>query len=325
MQRNGWIKLYRKEIDSAIWEMPPLYHRVWHWLLLNADYNTGQWRGTYQKIANGVRWTERNKEVTPSKSQIRTIVDFLRSVTGSVTGHSHQEIFLTIVNWDSYQKNTDEQKTETPQRSLTGDSHPFIYNERAKEVKKLRSKEKNKTNHPTHSKYPDSVRTSEPKADGGVLEFPNKTQTQSQPDPQHPMPVPGHQPAEIPPEVYETVSAISGRIGSTGIPQRKYLAQLAALVDALGHSRIIEIVDDCLDDIQGARNSWAYIVAVIRNNKTPKPKSNKCPECGSGGFRSPSSVRRYLSTAYVESRWVDVLHYECPKCKHRERKESEAA
>lgn len=27
--KEGWIKDYRKEQDSDIWVMPPLYHRVW--------------------------------------------------------------------------------------------------------------------------------------------------------------------------------------------------------------------------------------------------------------------------------------------------------
>jgi hypothetical protein len=158
MQDNTWIKLYRKEIDSAIWEKPPLYHRVWHWLLLNADYKTGQWTGTYQGIANGVRWTENKQEVTPTKRQIRVIIEFLNHVTSTshTASHttSHPKLSLTIVNWDTYQKPETEPR-HTPRHTkssnhVTTTSHPSNYIERAKEVKKLRNKEKGSTTARAH-------------------------------------------------------------------------------------------------------------------------------------------------------------------------------
>jgi len=149
MDHGGWIKLYRKEIDSAIWEKPPLYHRVWHWLLINADYTTGEWTGTYQGIANGVRWTERNKQITPSIPQIRKIIAFLRSVRSLATGRSGVGsgviLSLTIVNWDTYQNSKQEVGQGLGQgfdhRTVRVGTPPSNYIERVQEVKKLRSKE----------------------------------------------------------------------------------------------------------------------------------------------------------------------------------------
>jgi len=153
MDHGGWIKLYRKEIDSAIWEKPPLYHRVWHWLLINADYKTGEWKGTYNQIANGVRWTKNRQEIIPKKRQIRVIIEFLNHVTSTshTASHttSHHELSLTIVNWDTYQRSENEPR-HTPRHipspnHVTTTSHPSNYIERVQEVKKEEVQEKGST------------------------------------------------------------------------------------------------------------------------------------------------------------------------------------
>ena len=38
MDNQGWIKDYRKEIDSDIWAMPPLYFKVWQYLKYMAKH-----------------------------------------------------------------------------------------------------------------------------------------------------------------------------------------------------------------------------------------------------------------------------------------------
>ncbi len=37
MQKE-WIKNYRKELKSDVWVMPPLYARVWQYLILSANF-----------------------------------------------------------------------------------------------------------------------------------------------------------------------------------------------------------------------------------------------------------------------------------------------
>jgi len=322
---RGFVKQWRKEMESEIWEMPPLYFKVWRYLLMTADYKTGVWKGTYNSIANGVRWTENHKEITPSKSQIREIITFLNRLTATSQTASHLRLTLTIVNWGTYQStNTQPPHTQEDNR-LTPASHPSNYIERAQ--KKLRSKEvpeKTSTTNPIADPCTEGHSKPDVAEGGGFVRFPqtqNQTpQTTPQPDPQHAMPVPDHTPAQISAETYETVAAISGRIGTTGIPQTKYLRQLNALVDEIGPSRAVQVVDESIDDIHGANNAWAYIVAIIKNNKTPKPKANKCAECGTKGIFNKTNLRNYKTSASCAPRWVGVPHYECPKCKHREAK-----
>jgi hypothetical protein len=34
----GWVKNYRKELKSDVWAMPPMYARVWQYLMLSANF-----------------------------------------------------------------------------------------------------------------------------------------------------------------------------------------------------------------------------------------------------------------------------------------------
>src|SRR5690606_30303915 len=70
---NGWIKDYRQELNSDIWMMPPLYHRVWQWLKYQVNHedqfiplrngskvkvSKGQHMTSIRQIAQGVGWYE---------------------------------------------------------------------------------------------------------------------------------------------------------------------------------------------------------------------------------------------------------------------------
>lgn len=74
---QGYIKDHRKELNSDIWAMPPLYHRVWQWLKYKANHDDatipmadgtkfwirkGQHLTSVRNIAQGVGWFEGSLE-----------------------------------------------------------------------------------------------------------------------------------------------------------------------------------------------------------------------------------------------------------------------
>lgn len=89
---EGWIKDHRQELNSDIWLMPPIYHRVWQWLKYKANHQDrevplrnggnivvkrGQLLTSYRSIAQGVGWKERGKQVIPSPNTVGNIINWL--------------------------------------------------------------------------------------------------------------------------------------------------------------------------------------------------------------------------------------------------------
>ena len=69
----GYIKDYRQELESDVWNMPPLYHRVWQYLKYQVNHidneipmtdgtkftvKKGQRLTSYRSIAKGVSYYE---------------------------------------------------------------------------------------------------------------------------------------------------------------------------------------------------------------------------------------------------------------------------
>lgn len=119
---TGFIKDYRKELDSNVWLMPPLYHRVWQWIKYNVNHAPGEvpfLDGTIvlvepgervtslRQIANGVGYYERGIWREPNAKTIRQILKWLETeqmiAVKSNSGYTH----LKVLNWGIYQSNGD--------------------------------------------------------------------------------------------------------------------------------------------------------------------------------------------------------------------------
>jgi len=115
---RGYIKQYRRELDSDIWVMPPVYGRVWKWILLKAKWkkevfptprkfgihiNPGQLITSYDLIAKGVMWLEWGKDRIPNKKTIKVVIDWLES-QGMIGSESNANgTFIYVIKWDTYQ------------------------------------------------------------------------------------------------------------------------------------------------------------------------------------------------------------------------------
>ena len=78
---KGYIIIARKSLESEIWEKPPLYWKVWCYLLMKASWRDhrnlrrGQLVTSLNDIAEGVAWYEGFRKIKPTKDQIFNILE----------------------------------------------------------------------------------------------------------------------------------------------------------------------------------------------------------------------------------------------------------
>lgn len=119
--QSGWIKNYRKELKSDVWLMPPIYGRVWHQLLLSANFEekrvpmrdgsfvtvkSGQHLTSIRTIANAVGWYERGIWKEPNPKTIQDVLEWLEKQNMITLEHgegNRKFTLITIVNWELYQ------------------------------------------------------------------------------------------------------------------------------------------------------------------------------------------------------------------------------
>lgn len=135
---DRWIKKYVKEMDNGIWQMPPLYYKVWCWILYEVDRNTGSMRTSIRQIAEGVSWVEYSTERIPNKKTISKVLDYLES-NGMIFKESNAHFTeITAINWDTYQLKPDEKVTGKTKRigkpSTQPDGQPDTHRTRSTAV-----------------------------------------------------------------------------------------------------------------------------------------------------------------------------------------------
>jgi hypothetical protein len=118
---EGWIKDYRKELDSDIWLMPPLYHRVWQYLKYKVNHlendipmhdgtvfrvKPGQHLSSLRGIATGVGWFEGKAWKEPNPKTIKKILDYFEKCQTIKQEHgrgNREYTLVTLINWELYQ------------------------------------------------------------------------------------------------------------------------------------------------------------------------------------------------------------------------------
>lgn len=117
---NGYILESRSILESDIWEKPPLYFKVWHYLLLKARFapsgglKRGQLFTSINEIREACSYKVGYRKVKPSKKEIWGIIDWLRSPhernydgnsrgTMIVTTKVTHGMVVTICNFNHYQ------------------------------------------------------------------------------------------------------------------------------------------------------------------------------------------------------------------------------
>lgn len=117
---GGYILLSRKLIESEIWKKPPLYLKVWIYLLSRAQHGEykelkrGQLWVTYDEIIEGCSHKVGARIVKPNKSEVYRILAFLRkpdegvherysNATAITTAKATRGLLINIENYSFYQ------------------------------------------------------------------------------------------------------------------------------------------------------------------------------------------------------------------------------
>lgn len=115
--KKGFSKTYRRELESDIWKMPPIYQRVFFFLRLKVKYkaelfptrkkcgiwlNPGQWLTSIDQVANGVSWYEWGKEKIPNKKVIKDVLMWLESNGMIVVESNAYGTYIELINWGIY-------------------------------------------------------------------------------------------------------------------------------------------------------------------------------------------------------------------------------
>lgn len=136
MAKEGFIVDHRKELDSDIWLMPPMYHRVWQWLKYNVNHTDiaipledgtrmtikkGQKLTSIRHICQGVGYYEQKKWTEPNPKTISSILQWLtKNKMISVVNGNKRYTLITLENWEKYQYknfNGNAEETSREQRS----------------------------------------------------------------------------------------------------------------------------------------------------------------------------------------------------------------
>lgn len=135
---GGFSKSWRKELESEIWLMAPLYHRVWYWLRMNMQHELflfptrgkfgiwvlpGQRITSLQQIADGVKWIEWGKERVPNKKTIVAVLDWLVSREMVTVESNSKGTLISLVNWSTYNGNSSKKVTAESNTEYTRSGH----------------------------------------------------------------------------------------------------------------------------------------------------------------------------------------------------------
>lgn len=117
----GWVKDYRSEEEDILWSMPPLYYKVWRYLMHHVCFEEkhipmkdgsiiklvpGQFLTSYSTIAQAVGWYERGIRKEPNPKTVQDILDWLEKqgmISVSHGRNGRQHTLVTIISWEDTQ------------------------------------------------------------------------------------------------------------------------------------------------------------------------------------------------------------------------------
>jgi hypothetical protein len=152
--KSGYAKTYRKILNSDVWKMPPLYERVFKYLILKAKYKTeefptrkgfciyllpGQIITSMDTIAEDVGWYEWGVEKKPNKKTIKDILTWLEGNSMVTVLSNAHGTFIEVVNWRFYHGGDEEKVTQNNQPEVTQEKRLLETIKEVKEVKELKN------------------------------------------------------------------------------------------------------------------------------------------------------------------------------------------
>jgi hypothetical protein len=148
---QGYIKDHRQELQSDIWQMPPLYHRLWQWLKYKVNHDDaeipmtdgskllikrGQHLTSIRKIANGIGWYERGLWKEPNPKTVTEMLNWMKNAQMLVVENGNSKYTLvTLINWDVFQINENESNAKVTVSKQSLGTNKNDKNEKKKDIK----------------------------------------------------------------------------------------------------------------------------------------------------------------------------------------------
>ncbi|NMC58368.1 MAG: hypothetical protein GYA51_03130 [Candidatus Methanofastidiosa archaeon] len=112
---NGWISLHRKITESPIWGKPAEWAKIWIYLLLEVNHQTGEEFFVWETI-------QRNCHVT--RNQLSECLAFMVKEKMIVREKLPRGVKITVLNWTDYQNKMKPTSTPTSKPTSTPTSKP---------------------------------------------------------------------------------------------------------------------------------------------------------------------------------------------------------
>jgi len=143
---GGFILKARKALESDLMDKPPLWSKLWDWMLLRAEWRVGAKlpRGSFltsiDEMREAMSWLVGYRRVTPTKDEIRSAYEGFAKATMATTTKTTRGLIVSITNYDIYQniknyEGHDEGRNES-------DAKPTVTPHDSKEVQEEKNKNK---------------------------------------------------------------------------------------------------------------------------------------------------------------------------------------
>jgi len=138
---GGYILKARKTLESDLMDKPPLWSKLWDWMLLRAEWRSdsrlqrGQFWTTIEDMREAMSWYVGYRKVMPTVKELRRAYEGLREGTMIGTTKGTRGMLVTVLNYNEYQnpKNYEGLSEGHNEKSAKGES-------RAQDRKEFRTK-----------------------------------------------------------------------------------------------------------------------------------------------------------------------------------------
>ncbi len=145
---GGYIVLARKTLDSDLWSAPPLYAKLWLWMLMKANWKDrdklkrGQFFTSIEEMRQAMSYKVGYRKKTPTKGEIRSAYEAFTKNTMITTTKSTRGMVVTICNYELYQNkknyepHNEEHNEDSTKRTVTTHDTEEIEERKKEEIKK---------------------------------------------------------------------------------------------------------------------------------------------------------------------------------------------
>ena len=141
---RGYIKLWRKSLDSSTWSNPNVW-RLWCWCLMKATHKPLKCLIGFKEIVlePGQLIFGRKKcsiETGISEQTVRTCLQVLKSTSNLTINSTNKFSVISIINWDSYQVgdcDTNQQNVKQTTNSQPASNQQVTTNKNNKNIKNI--------------------------------------------------------------------------------------------------------------------------------------------------------------------------------------------